>query len=136
VGDATVKPQNEAYLQYYFIFMPLVGGAHYQNFDVVLYRPGYLPITVPSRYFWNVTRLSRGENVVWHETDDLVAQKEAVDKLVPGLHGYQKGKAVLEFAAAEYTRLANTPAAFSRDALRTELLVRAKECTDLANINP
>lgn len=125
VTNATVVPQRDAYLAYYYFAFPF-NGSRTRTVEVLLYRPGYQIVRIPARPWWQATEGDRPEGVKWKEAPDLLSQKEAVDALV-GTR-LSASNEVSRFVAQEYTRLANSPSAFAPEMaeMRTKLLALAK----------
>ncbi|HZT83082.1 MAG TPA: hypothetical protein VFA26_22835 [Gemmataceae bacterium] len=132
IVNGTVRPQHDACFSYYYLIFPF-NGSRSRGLKVVLYRPGYEIVEVPARPWWQqpggVT-----EKVAWKEAPDLPAQKAAVDRIIAGFQLAVPSKEVLQFAAQEYARLADSPLAAVPEmaATREELRKLARECLDRA----
>jgi hypothetical protein len=104
---------------------------------VLLYRPGFETVDIPARAWWQSLGWSQPQPVAWKEAPDLPAQEEALNNVVqPRFDPPRKGsKAVLQFAAQEYARLADSPfaLALSMSDTRERLLAKAREYEKLSN---
>jgi len=136
VEKATVSAQRDTYFNYYYIVFPLLNGSRNRKLEVMLYRPGYQVVDIPARAWWDVSSTDAPEQVVWKEAPDLKSQMAAVERLAPRRMLSKTNKEILKFAAAEYTRLANSPLAAATDMeeTRKQLLANAKECSDMAGV--
>jgi hypothetical protein len=129
VKNCVVAPQHNAYFAYYYLVFPVLNGSHSRTIKVLLYRPGYELVEIPARPWWNAYGSDVPEKIVWKEAPDLQTQKAAVDRIALSLRGKTANKDVLRFAAREYGRLAECPAAAlpGSKTLRNELQGLAHE---------
>lgn len=129
IVKAQVGSQHEAYLTYYYLAFPF-DGSRIRNLKVLLYRSGYQVAEIRAHGLLEISKGEKPVQVVWQEATGLRAQMAALEHLVTNDPGHVAGKGLLEFAAAEYTRLANSSmaAAEGMEETRRELLGRAKEC--------
>jgi hypothetical protein len=134
VENAIVSAQHDTFFSYYYIFFPLLSGSRDRKLDVMLYRPGYQIVDIRGRAWWEASWSDKPEPVVWKEAPDLNSQMAAVQRLSPRHMLDRTNKEVLKFAAAEYTRLANSPLAATKEMAETrkQLLDYAQECSDMA----
>ena len=134
IVEATVGPQKEAYFAYAYVLFPFA-GAESRSLRVVLYRPGYETVELPARAWWRSVGAKQVEQVQWKAAIDLAAQERAIDAVAVGsLHRHVGNRKVLQFAAQEYARLAESPLAAAPEAKKTreKLLAAARECEELA----
>ena len=129
VTSGAVGPEREAYISYYYLVFPF-NGSHSRTLTVLLYRPGYEIVEVPARPWWRAPGGGPPEEVAWKKAPDLTAEKAAVDRIASREGGRSPSKDVLRFAAEEYARLADSPAAPA--AMKEELRRLAEECHDRA----
>jgi hypothetical protein len=129
VKNCLVAPQHNAYFAYYYLVFPILNGSHSRTIKVLLYRLGYELVEIPARTWWKTSDSDVPERVAWKEAPNLQAQKAAVDGIALGSRSKRGNKDVLQFAAKEYGRLANSPMAALPDSatLRNELQGLAHE---------
>jgi hypothetical protein len=131
IDDAKVAPQKQAYLAYSYFLFPFMGYRE-RNLQVLLYRPGFETVVLSSQAWWRFLGASEAEQVEWKPAPDLAAQVWAIKSVVdPGGPKDYVSKAVLQFAAREYKRLAHSPLAETVE-VRDKLLAAARECEELA----
>jgi len=136
VVAARVGAQNDAYFSYYYLLFPFTGNTS-RSMRVLLYRPGHETVEIPERPWWRFPGLARPEPVVWKEAPDLAAQEKALETVVVRQTLCWKhchNKKLLEFAAQECARLADSPLAHTSEMAETRgrLLTKAKEYDALA----
>jgi hypothetical protein len=132
VGDRVVGPESDSYFDYSYILFPFAGSRS-RSLEIMLYRPGYEPVSIPARAWWKQCFTYAHEKVVWREAPGLTAQKQAIDQIVGHeFHLRHLSKEVLRFAAQEYARVAETPMAYTRPETREELRKLAKQYNHLA----
>jgi hypothetical protein len=132
--EATVAPQTQTYFAYDYVLFPF-GGSEWRSLRVVLYRPGYEAVELPARAWLRSIGRKQLEQVQWKPAIDLDAQTRAIDAVVLRSWNWYVGNGkVLQFAAQEYARLAESPLAGAPEAkeAREKLLAAARECEELA----
>ena len=129
VTSGAVGPEREAYISYYYLVFPF-NGSHSRTLTVLLYRPGYEIVEVPGPPLVAGARRRSPRGGRLEKAPDLTAEKAAVDRIASREGGRSPSKDVLRFAAEEYARLADSPAAPA--AMKEELRRLAEECHDRA----
>src|SRR5262245_49755324 len=135
VARATVDPQQDSYLAYNYMVFPVLNGSRSRTLKVLLYRPGYETVEIPSRSLLEAFGETKRGPIIWKEAVGLEAQEQALERVIsqnPGLGLNQEG---LQFAAQEYARLADSPLVSGpgREKERERLRAKARECEELAN---
>jgi hypothetical protein len=132
-----IDPQHNSYFAYSYNLFPLAGGSRSRDVKVLLYRPGYELIDVPTRSWW---AQSFGDNppeiVAWKPAPDLASQEQALRRIASGSADLPRGPwglnpQVLSFVAGEYARLAQSPLATTPET-RERLQDAARRCQELA----
>jgi hypothetical protein len=121
VVEGRIDPQRNAYFAYGYTLFPILSGSHSRHVTVLLYRPGYETVEVPTRSWWRSVGGDQAERVVWKEASDLAAQEKAIERIADPFRPYP-GEATCHFIAQEYTRLARGP--FATAAETRERLVK------------
>jgi hypothetical protein len=134
VLKATVERQQDSYLAYYYMIFPVLNGARSRTLEVLLYRPGYETVEIPSRSLLEAFGETKRGPVVWKEAVGLEAQEQALERVVSRNPGPWLSQEGLRFAAQEYARLADSPLVSGpgREKARERLLAKARECEALA----
>jgi hypothetical protein len=133
VTKSRVEPQKDTHFSYSWMIFPVWADSRFQDLKVMLYRPGYEIVEIPAKSWWRSLGDSQPEPVTWKAAPDLASQKSALDRLAKGRLGLMadgREKKMAEYAASEYTRLADSPQASApgMEAVRDELRKSAEEC--------
>jgi hypothetical protein len=127
-----VEPQQDVTIAHYAWLFPVLGVSWSQSLEVLLYRPGYDPVTVEARPWWFLPGYYHTESVRWERLPDLHAQEQALQRVMQkgGQHFLLLEPELLHFAAAEYERLARCWGTASAEACahRERLLASAGQC--------
>jgi hypothetical protein len=107
VAEATVKPQWDTHFSYYYLFFPFSGSSS-RNREVLLYRPGYELVDLPSQAWWECLGSGKPVRVTWKPARDVKAQEKALAKLTGGA-GSSLDDRTREFVVAENARLGLRP---------------------------
>jgi hypothetical protein len=134
VVGATVKPQADCHFAYTCLLF-LYAASYGREVKVVLYRPGYEAVEIPSRARWRWLD-GRPVHVAWKEAPDLASQEKALAAVIgENVEVYGKmSPEVLRFAAQEHARLAHSPLAAGPEmrAKREKLRAAARHFEELA----
>ena len=124
----TVAGQEQVYFAYGYLLFPFAGSES-RSLSVLLYRPGYETVEVPARSWWRCLGPDKPLHVEWKPARDLEAQVSALEKVINTIYKGKLKPEVAQFAAQEYTRLAQSPLASSPEKadLRDRLLTQAGE---------
>jgi hypothetical protein len=130
----TVERQQDSYLAYYYMIFPVLNGSRSRTLTVLLYRPGYETVEIPSRSLLGAFGETKRAPVVWKEAVGLEAQEKAVERIIGPFPGSWLGQEALRFAAQEYARLADSPfvSGPGKEKERERLRAKAKEYEALA----
>jgi len=115
--------QKETYFAYSVGGFP-VKFFQSRSWHVMLFRPGYEVITIPSTWSGHHLLEPRIEALAWKPAPDLDSQVNAIETLCLADCMHPNAK-VLQFAAQEYERLAASPLD-STSAQREALLAKAR----------
>ncbi len=128
IDHGSVETQSDAYFAY------LVGGfpvcfSEFRHFAILLYRPGYEIIEIPSQW-WGLMLL-HGEcaRFDWKPAASTQVQVETLEKLCPPNDSNLPTESVRRFVAGEYERIALTVGTSSPDE-SARLHSRAKRLRD------
>jgi hypothetical protein len=134
VLKATVERQQDSYLAYCYMLFPVLNGSRSRALEVLLYRPGYETVEIPSRSLLQAFGETKRAPVVWKEAVGLEAQEQALERIVTRTPKYWLGQEGLRFAAQEYARLADSPLVSGpgKEKERERLRAKARECEELA----
>jgi hypothetical protein len=134
VARATVDRQQDSYLAYCYMLFPVLGGSRSRTLEVLLYRPGYETVEIPSRSLLKAFGETKRGPIVWKEAVGLEAQEQALERVVTRNPGYWLNQEGLRFAAQEYARLADSPLVSGpgKEKERERLRAKARECQTLA----
>jgi hypothetical protein len=134
VLKATVERQQDSYLAYSYMLFPVLNGSRSRTLEVMLYRPGYETVEIPSRSLLEAFGETKRAPVVWKEAVGLEAQEQALEKIISQHPGRRLGQEGLRLAAQEYARLADSPLVSGpgKEKERERLRAKARECEGLA----
>jgi hypothetical protein len=108
--NGTVDSQNKAYFAYFVGGFP-VSFSESWNWNLLLYRPGYEVIKVPSHWLMAKVFRSHLDQLDRKIAPDLDSQTKALECICPesGLKRAEATEEVWQFVAQEYQRLARSP---------------------------
>jgi hypothetical protein len=134
ITQETVEGQQDSYFAYYYLIFPVLNGSRTRTVEVLLYRPGYETVEIPAQSRLWAWFAPKRVQAVWKPAPDLAAQEKALERIVCGYWHHSMGKATWQFAAQEYTRLAQSPLAAGPEMQKTRerLLAKARECEESA----
>ncbi len=138
ITEDTVEAQKDSYLYYYYLALPFANGSRTRTVEVLLYRPGYETVEIAAQSgLWSLFAPKR-IGVIWKPAPDLAAQEKALERIISGYWKDSLGKATWQFAAQEYTRLAQSELAAGprMEKTRERLLKMARDCEDRAKEAP
>jgi len=125
IHDGHLASQGQSYFAYFVGGFP-VSFSEARFWSLLLYRPGYEIIEVPSRWRGRELFESPIDKLAWKPAPDLDSQVKALEKLCPEFGLPKPGDNVRQFVAQEYRRLATSPLATTREQ-RDALLTKAQK---------
>jgi hypothetical protein len=108
VRQGAFDAQRNAYFAYYVGGIP-VNFHDVRSWEILLYRPGYDVIEMPSRWWGRTLFEAEIGKLTWNRAPNLDAQEKAIERVCPDSQLYNVSAEVRRFASDEYMRLAGSP---------------------------
>ena len=129
-----VEPQQDAQFSYIWSLFPLAAVQTTHDFEVLLYRPGYEFVDIPSSPWWWPLGYCQTRSVDWRKIEmlDLPSQIKNLEMVIQKAGGESLNQEMCSFAAREYRRLAQSSLAAGPEMHRgrERLLVKARYYED------
>jgi hypothetical protein len=123
IHGGRLEPQEKSYFAYFVGGIP-VAYSRQCSWSVLLYRPGFEVIEIPSHWWGRRLAEPELEKLNWKPASDLDAQVHALEMICGSLRLASLSADVRQFAASEYERLANGPLVTTPE-VRESLLAKA-----------
>jgi hypothetical protein len=104
IVDGVLDTLDQSYFDY-FVGGVFVAYFHHDSWKVILYRPGYEIVTIPSRWFVGKMYESRLYNVDWKPAKGINSQLEALSTIWSESGPSQASDEVKDFVRNELKRL-------------------------------
>jgi hypothetical protein len=124
IQHGCLEPQHDAYCAYFVGGFP-VGCFESRNWRVLLYRPGYEPVELDSRWWGQALVAPESQTVTWKCVEGVSSNVKVLDELYLKCLWPGTSERVRQFVAQEFERLANAKVTMSAD-LHQDLLAKAR----------